>query len=299
MYNFKKNSLNISIVIIVIFIIICSNLGVLLTITSRNSFVRAIAIKITPYIFFTPYSADSVPGTPQNLDTMSGNESVTLTWQAPTDDGGSPIINYKIYRGNSSGAETLIKTIGNVTNYIDTGLTNGNIYYYEVSAVNSVGEGPRSIEKIHTPVTIPIAPQHIVATSGNGQITLTWETPSDNGGSSIMNYNLFRGTMSGEELFITPMGNVTSYIDKGLINGQIYYYEINAVTVAGEGLISIEINATPSNISTNSSTNTLNTTPISIFDSDYIIGGIILIIIIAGIFISIAVVKKRNSNINN
>ena len=37
-----------------------------------------------------------------------------------------------------------LTTVGNVLTYTDSGLTTGVTYYYQVSAVNSEGEGPRS-----------------------------------------------------------------------------------------------------------------------------------------------------------
>ncbi|TLZ99091.1 MAG: fibronectin type III domain-containing protein, partial [Methanobacteriota archaeon] len=80
------------------------------------------------------------PSAPQNLAATGGNAQVTLTWQAPASDGGSPITNYKIYRGLAPTTETLLTTVGNVLTYTDSAVTNGVTYYYQVSAVNSPGE---------------------------------------------------------------------------------------------------------------------------------------------------------------
>src|SRR5437773_1618205 len=98
------------------------------------------------------------PSAPQNLAATGGNAQVTLTWQAPASDGGSPITNYKIYRGLAPTGETLLATIGNVLTYTDTSVTNGVTYYYQVSAVNGAGEGPRSNEASATPSPPPPPP---------------------------------------------------------------------------------------------------------------------------------------------
>src|SRR5438874_1618060 len=98
------------------------------------------------------------PSAPQNLAATGGNAQVTLTWQAPASNGGSPITNYRIYRGTSSNGETLKATIGNVLTYTDTSVTNGVTYYYQVSAVNGAGEGPRSNEASATPSPPPPPP---------------------------------------------------------------------------------------------------------------------------------------------
>src|SRR2546422_4371907 len=98
------------------------------------------------------------PSAPQNLVAPAGNAQVGLTWQAPASNGGSPISNYRIYRGTSSNGETLKATIGNVLTYTDTAVTNGVTYYYQVSAVNAAGEGPRSNEASAAPSPPPPPP---------------------------------------------------------------------------------------------------------------------------------------------
>src|SRR5437879_1245113 len=125
------------------------------------------------------------PSAPQNLAATGGNAQVTLTWQAPASDGGSPITNYKIYRGLAPTTETLLTTVGNVLTYTDTAVTNGVTYYYQVSAVNGAGEGPRSNEASATPSPPPPPPPDFsisatpasfsihIGSSGTSTITLT------------------------------------------------------------------------------------------------------------------------------
>src|SRR5207253_2935867 len=120
-----------------------------------------------------PPPPNSPPSAPQNLAATGGNAQVTLTWQAPASDGGSPITNYKIYRGRAPSTETLLTTVGAVTSYTDTAVTNGVTYYYQVSAVNNVGEGPRSNEASATPSAAPpppSAPCGLVETAGTGSV---------------------------------------------------------------------------------------------------------------------------------
>ena len=89
----------------------------------------------------------TIPGPPWNLKVIAGNWIIKLIWTAPLSDGGSPISNYKIYRGVSSNAETFLISIGDYNIFRDRTVINGQTYYYKISAVNSVGEGIRSIEK--------------------------------------------------------------------------------------------------------------------------------------------------------
>src|SRR5436309_7605814 len=93
----------------------------------------------------------TVPSAPQNLQATAGVRNATLTWDAPSSNGGSPITGYKVYRSTSSGTETGYVTLGNVTSYINTGLTPGVTYFYKVLAVNSIGLSPLSNEASATP----------------------------------------------------------------------------------------------------------------------------------------------------
>jgi fibronectin type 3 domain-containing protein len=86
------------------------------------------------------------PAPPRNLKAVGAEGRVSLSWQVPTLTGGSPITNYKIYRGTSSGGETLLTTIGNILSYSDMSVTNGVTYYYKVKAVNAGGESDFSSE---------------------------------------------------------------------------------------------------------------------------------------------------------
>lgn len=91
------------------------------------------------------------PSAPQNLTATAGNGQVTLSWSAPASDGGAAVTSYNIYRGAVSGSETLLATVGNVLGYTNTAVTNGQTYFYTVTAVNSAGESGASNEVSATP----------------------------------------------------------------------------------------------------------------------------------------------------
>ena len=194
----------------------------------------------------TPTTAPTAPGAPSLGPATAGNGSVALAWSAPTSNGGAAISGYKIYRGTSSGNESLYTTLGNVTGWTDTSASNGVTYYYQVSAVNSVGEGGRSSERSATPAAPATAPGATTlgsATASAGSIALSWSAPSD-GGSAITGYRIYRGTASGGETLLTTVGTGTSWTDTGLPSGTTYYYQVSAVNSVGEGLRSNERSAT-------------------------------------------------------
>jgi hypothetical protein len=91
------------------------------------------------------------PSAPQNLQLTAGDGYVSLSWSASNDIGGSALTEYRISRGTSSGGESYFASVSAPTmSYKDTGVTNNQKYYYQVSAVNSAGEGERSKEAFAT-----------------------------------------------------------------------------------------------------------------------------------------------------
>jgi fibronectin type 3 domain-containing protein len=196
----------------------------------------------TSAVQVTPGAASTAPGAPTNLQATAGNGYVTLSWAAPSSDGGSAITGYKVYRGTSSGGETLLATIGNVLTYTDDSVTNGATYYYTVSASNSVEEGPQSDESSATPVassTVPSAPLALASAAGNGQAVLSWTAPSSDGGSTIDYYVIYRnGADAGH---ITGTSTTVS----GLINGQQYSFAVAAHNSMGIGPRSTAVTVTP------------------------------------------------------
>src|SRR5207253_2885637 len=178
----------------------------------------------------------------------AGDAAVVLTWSPPSSDGGSPITNYKVYRGTSHNGETFLADAGPVLAYTDTSVTNGQTYYYEVTAENSVGEGPRSNEVSATPnapATPPTEPQNLAATPGDGHVDLTWDAPANDGGLPILEYRVYRGTSSGGESFLASAGLSLTFTDSSVTNGQTYYYQVTARNAVGVGPPSNEASATP------------------------------------------------------
>lgn len=85
----------------------------------------------------------NVPGAPSK-PTLSGISptSVTVTWTAPADNGGSPITGYEVGYGTNSTTPSTIITA--TSPKAITGLTPGTTYFFWVRAINAVGTGPWS-----------------------------------------------------------------------------------------------------------------------------------------------------------
>ncbi|MFX0084361.1 MAG: fibronectin type III domain-containing protein [Candidatus Hodarchaeota archaeon] len=206
---------------------------------------QVVVIKISPI---------SIPSAPQNLFATPGDNSAIISWTLPNDDGGSAVIRYNIYRGITSGQYVFLGTTI-YTNFTDKTVIGGTMYYYVVTAVNSVGEGIFSSEvstiplgSQETPLTVPSAPLFLSQTVGDNFVHLSWNPPSNDGGSAITRYNIYRGTTSEEYIFV-GITTTTNFNDTLLIGGITYFYVVTAINVKGESVFSNEVEATPPGIS--------------------------------------------------
>jgi uncharacterized repeat protein (TIGR01451 family) len=95
--------------------------------------------------------ATSVPGAPR-VDAARDTRVVQLSWPTP-DDGGSPISSYRVSRSTSAtGGFANLATVTDRA-YDDFGTDSATAYYYRVTAVNGVGEGPYCQIQVNPGVT--------------------------------------------------------------------------------------------------------------------------------------------------
>jgi hypothetical protein len=181
-----------------------------------------------------PVSAASAPVTPATVPdaptigtATPGNARATITWTAPLNNGGSAVTGYVITPSTGSPV-----TVGNVTTYPLTGLTNGAAYTFMVAAINTMGTGAASASSASaTPLTTVADPPTIgTATPANTSATLTWTAPLNNGGSTITGYVITPSTGSP-----ITVGNVTTYAVTGLTNGTAYTFTVAAINTTGTG----------------------------------------------------------------
>jgi len=175
------------------------------------------------------------PGAPVLQTAVAGDGHVNLTWSEVE---GS--IGYKIYASTTSGSYTSpADTVpGSVFSCDVTGLTNGTAYYFVVTASNPGGDSPYSAEVTATPATVPGAPTNVAATAGNGQVTVSFTPPADNGGSTITGY-----TVTSNPGNLTAAGTATTITVTGLSNGTAYTFTVTASNAAGTGPASATSNA--------------------------------------------------------
>jgi len=198
-----------------------------------------------PYSIIVIGTTFSTHNSPTNLTGTHGNTQVSLSWTAPTNNGGTPITQYSIgySSSSSSGPFTSVNTGSTATTYTLTGLTNGTLYYIRVSAINAVGTGSASNLISLTPSTIP-GPCVIVSSAScdNLQVVVTWAPPVNTGGAPILSYNLQYTTSLTAPITWLPTPTpysvaapTISYTFTGLTNGTPHYFQVRAINLNGAG----------------------------------------------------------------
>jgi hypothetical protein len=187
-----------------------------------------------------------VPAAPLSLSAMSGDTVVTLAW-SPVSGADSYNIHWSKAAGvvpNGNGVTKIDRL--RTTTYLHSGLTNGDKYYYIVTAVSTGGEGKATAEVAATPLPpAPGAPAGLAATSGDAEVLLSW-APSLNATSYSLYWSKTAGVVPGA-VGVTKIPGITatSYKHSGLINGDTYHYVVTAVSLGGESVASSERSAQP------------------------------------------------------
>ncbi|MBF0331999.1 MAG: fibronectin type III domain-containing protein, partial [Candidatus Omnitrophica bacterium] len=120
-----------------------------------------------------------VPGAPTAVTATAGNTTASVTFTAPSSNGGGAMT----YTVTGGGTDTNAGT-SNLTHAI-TGLTNGQSYTFTVKATNSAGQGAGGTSNAVTPAGVPAAPTAVTATAGNATASVTFVAPSSNGGGAM------------------------------------------------------------------------------------------------------------------
>ena len=194
------------------------------------------------------------------LSVVSDNQ-IDLSWTVPADNGSS-IGGYWVESSVDGNAPWERLTSSNrTTSYSDSSLYRGMTRYYRVAAYNGAGTGAFSAVQSATttgdPATAPSAPTLMrVSNVAQGQVTLEWATPADDGGAPVSGYtyqysigNSCSNDPSGfcftDSDVMTTTG--TSVRITGLSTAGLYIFSVRAVNPVGQGeLASTQANLSPS-----------------------------------------------------
>ena len=131
------------------------------TYTYRVSAINSVGTSV-PSSTASATTFNVVPSPPTGLTATAQLLKINLNWNAPSDNGGTPITGYMIERSTDNGStwSTIVSNTGNVgTTYLDTNVLPLTTYTYRVSAINDIGTGnPSNTASASTPSVGPITP---------------------------------------------------------------------------------------------------------------------------------------------
>ncbi|CAH1103156.1 unnamed protein product [Psylliodes chrysocephalus] len=173
-------------------------------------------------------------------------QSVTLSWKAPKDNGGSEITGYVIEKRDLTHGGGWVPAVNYVNpkynHAIVPRLLEGTKYEFRVFAENMQGRSdPLETERpivAKNQYDVPGKPgKPELIDSDKDHIKIKWAAPISNGGSPIVGYNIERrdkATGRWIQLNKEPNKN-TEFYDDRVQEGHQYEYRVSAVNAAGPG----------------------------------------------------------------
>ena len=183
----------------------------------------------------------SVPGAPTGLGVEEGDEQLVVSWVVPEETGGVDVeiehyvIQWKLKTDSNWDPQDTHETRDEtVLRDTITDLDNGEMYDIRVAAANSMSESDNYIwaNTSGKPRTIPGPPRSLSVTAGDGQLTLSWVAPSDDGGLTINRYVVQWKSDSDSQQYnnIVRQGTTSSlsYTIRGLTNDDLHSVRVRA-----------------------------------------------------------------------
>lgn len=148
---------------------------------------------------------------------------VSLAWDANTE---ADLAGYKLYIGNSTGIYQSNIDVGKVTTYTVTGLQEGLLYFFAVTAYNTSANGSGYSDEVSTVVadtTPPVISSVAVPVKTASGATITWTTNESS--DSQVEYGLTTAYGSSSSLVISL---VTAHLVTlgGLTDGTLYHFRV-------------------------------------------------------------------------
>lgn len=192
------------------------------------------------------YVVATVPDAPTALAATPASTQVSLSWTAPSDNGGSDITDYVIQYKSGSTWTTYVDGVSTATTAIVPGLTNGTAYNFRVAAKNAEGTGAYTASITATPATVPGAPTSLAASGTGTSRTLTWTAPASNGGAAITDYSVAYklSTDASWTTFVDGVTASTGATVTGLTSGASYDFRIAAINGIGSSAFTSTVNLT-------------------------------------------------------
>ncbi|MEI7742844.1 MAG: fibronectin type III domain-containing protein [Chloroflexota bacterium] len=176
-----------------------------------------------------------------SLTPAEDGSSVSMTWQAPTDNGGEAPSGYRIEKSYDGGVtwRTMVADTGTTALSYDIpagGPAGDNGIAFRVRPINSAGIGGPSFFALSCFCRQASAPLNVHADRTAGTtLTVGWDTPADSGGTAVGWYHLDVSTDGGSfgSDAETNDAATLSHAFTALTPGQAYWFRVWAITANG------------------------------------------------------------------
>ncbi|MGI9447670.1 MAG: fibronectin type III domain-containing protein, partial [Pirellulales bacterium] len=201
-----------------------------------------------------------VPQTAPAIPTVTAlANSIRIDWAGITvPTGGMPVVEYVIQKTLDNGVnwETVADSDGILddTSATVTGLLrNDGPHRFQVAGKNLLA-GVSDDQLIYSPSSNPVTPfglpsdvQGLVGNPGDGEATLSWTAPIDDGGTPVTDYRVeYKLTADTTwSVFNDPVSSTPGVTVTGLSNGIAYDFRVSAETLVGSGTAAIVNNIMP------------------------------------------------------
>ena len=194
-----------------------------------------------------------VPAAPTGLTARAvGTSRIDLSWSAPRNTGGAPVLGYRIEASDDGGGTWRIirrNTNSTLRTFSDVNLQPATTRHYRVAAINTAGTGPASnTARATTDATLPGVPRDLTAEAdGTSEIDLSWQAPTTDGGAQVSGYRIEVSEDQGanwENLVTNTRNTRTTYSHTGLDPATTRHYRVSAINRIGLGRASSVASAT-------------------------------------------------------
>ncbi|CAE6942477.1 Ttn [Symbiodinium sp. CCMP2456] len=209
---------------------------------AKNEIGRSLAATT---FFTTPQPI--APAEPGAISVLSlGQDSASIAWEAPANDGGSRLIAYEVWSSADSAdwqLEVVLAPTGLGANLTD--LVGDTLYRFRVQAANEVGSGPAATSEFVSTLPVPPFPPKNVTCENiaQHQQLVSWLAPVKEGGFPVTGYRIWQRVGTAEELEVAVNdtgSNDTEFPVTELSGNTAYSYVVAGISWLGVGSWSLE-----------------------------------------------------------
>ena len=174
---------------------------------------------------------------------------VTVSFTAPTSNGGSNITGYNLSSSPDDSVYTQVAT--NVTADQTITVANDGTWYFKSQAINPVGTSAFGSSVSITTASVPVSDSSVTLSIDNPNpnpldVTVSFVAPSDNGGSNITGYNL--SSSPDDSVYTQVATNVTSDQTITVANAGTWYFKSQSINPVGTSAFGSSVSITTATV---------------------------------------------------